>query len=97
MKKFSLIEILVVVAIVGILASLLLPALGKSRKTARKAICVNNNKQIVSSLFMYTDDNNQYFPTNYTTGDSENIGWTDRIFPYLNRINFKAIFRNPPR
>jgi hypothetical protein len=33
---------------------------------------------------MYTDDNDQHFPTNYTTGDSKNIGWTDRIFPYLN-------------
>ncbi len=84
MKKFTLIEVLVVVAIVGILASLLLPALGKARKTSRKALCVNNNKQIVTALFMYTDDHNQYFPTNYTSGDGENIGWTDRIFSYLN-------------
>ncbi|EDM28491.1 hypothetical protein LNTAR_11261 [Lentisphaera araneosa HTCC2155] len=84
MKKFTLIELLVVVAIIGILASLLLPALGKARKTAMKAICVNNNKQIVTALFMYTDDHDQYFPTNYTTGTGDNVGWTDRIFSYLN-------------
>jgi prepilin-type N-terminal cleavage/methylation domain-containing protein len=62
MKKFTLIEILVVVAIIGILASLLLPVLGKARESARRAQCVNNQKNHAVALFMYFDDNEQFHP-----------------------------------
>ena len=83
MKKFTLIELLVVVAIIGILASLLMPSLSKARKKAKKAICVNNQKQIATALFMYTDDSNGHFPIN-TSGDLiKNISWADRISTYL--------------
>ena len=61
-KHFTLIEVLVVVAIIGILASLLLPTLGKARQSARKALCINNLKQNGSLIYMYTDDNDQYSP-----------------------------------
>ena len=61
-KRFTLIEVLIVVAIIGILASLLLPALGKARQSARKALCINNLKQNGALIYMYTDDNNQYLP-----------------------------------
>ena len=60
-KKFTLIEVLVVVAIIGISASMLLPALGNARKTSQKVLCINNLKQNSSMLFMYTDDNDQYY------------------------------------
>ena len=84
MRKFTLIELLVVVAIIGILASLLLPSLGKAREKARKAICVNNNKQISIALFMYTDDNDGMLPIN-TSGDLiKNVSWADRASIYLN-------------
>ena len=59
MKKrhISLIEILVVVAIIGILASLLLPSLGKARAKARQVTCVNNLKQTTLTIFLYAGDN----------------------------------------
>ena len=61
-QKFTLIEILVVVAIIGILASLLLPSLKKSRYKARLSVCAENMRQNGIALHSYTDDNNQYWP-----------------------------------
>ena len=60
-KSFTLMELLVVVAIIGILASLLLPALGKARATARQAQCLNNVRSNLTGTFMFLDDNDGAF------------------------------------
>ena len=60
-KRFTLVELLVVVAIIGILASLLLPALGKARATARQAQCLNNVRSNLTGTFMFLDDNEGTF------------------------------------
>ena len=61
-KSFTLIELLVVVAIIGILASMLLPSLKRAREKAYLAVCVSNNKQLMTGMALYTGDDNDYFP-----------------------------------
>ena len=87
MKRFTLIELSVVVAIIGILISLLLPVLGKARKIARQVTCVSQLRQLSVALYNYTDDNDSHFPShgyiNRTAGTA--ITWDDLISGYDGR------------
>jgi type II secretory pathway pseudopilin PulG len=55
-------ELLVVISIIGILAAMLLPAIGAAKGKAKRTICLNNLRQINMGLRMYCDDSNDNTP-----------------------------------
>src|SRR4051794_31214940 len=61
---FTLLELLAVVAIIGILAALLLPALASAKHRAQGIACMNNGKQLGLALQMYGGDHNGWLPPN---------------------------------
>ncbi len=65
---FTLIELLVVLGIVGILVSMLLPAIGRTghRGSANRIKCVNNQKQIGTAFRVFAADNDGHFPLQTT-------------------------------
>jgi len=58
---FTLVELLIVIAIIAILAALLLPALQKARETGKSASCTGNLKSLGMAIQMYADDNDGWY------------------------------------
>ncbi len=78
-RNFTLTELLIVIAIIGILSSLLLPALGRARDSANATKCVNNMKQITAALIEYSNNpqNKNTMPVEWAEYDTNNDGRAD--------------------
>lgn len=61
-RAFTLIEVLVVVAIIAFLVSILLPSLQRARNMAKASVCLNNLKQIGSSMNFYEQESKGFLP-----------------------------------
>jgi prepilin-type processing-associated H-X9-DG protein/prepilin-type N-terminal cleavage/methylation domain-containing protein len=72
---FTLLELLIVIAVIAVLASLLLPALNKAKETAKNIQCQGNLKQIGIAVYLYTDESHGYLPY----GDGASLpAWGER-------------------
>src|SRR5262245_27253120 len=77
-RGITIVEILVVIAILVVLIGLILPAVAKVRAAQRATTCVSNLRQIMTALHAYANDNNLYLPE----PSSANLSWEQMIAGY---------------
>lgn len=87
---FTLVELLVVLAVVAVLLSILIPSLRKARVTAFRAGCASNLRQINLGLNMYLDDSDGIYPCAEDPVSVEPVywlwmgrGWRGAVEPFL--------------
>lgn len=78
-NRFTLIEMLVVIAIIAILASLLMPTLMRSLEIARTTSCASNMKQCNVAMMLYVDDYYGMLPPAATTISGTFVDWFPQV------------------
>ena len=62
-RKFNLLELIIVIATLGVLLTILLPSLRGAKERAYTAVCLSNQKQIGVAIFMYSKSHNAAIPS----------------------------------
>jgi prepilin-type N-terminal cleavage/methylation domain-containing protein len=104
---FTLVELLVVVAIIAVLIGLLLPAVQSARESARRTMCSNNVKQVALGFMHFAESNGRYpyagrsdcnpalrtVPSNNNSPFRAHWTWTFHILPFIEQ---KVLFDSLP-
>ena len=93
-RAFTLIELLVVIGIIAVLVSILMPALSRTRKAARKVVCLSNMRQIGLAAECYQMDNDGRLPPSSCHIDSDQ--WQSYWLYVLSKeVDSGVLFRCP--
>lgn len=89
LQAFSLLEVLLVIAIMILLAALLLPTINQVKERGRQTTCLSNLRQIGMAIALYTEDNSDTLPIGAYNSQSAtptmqwDFSWHNEILPYL--------------
>ena len=91
-KHFTLVEVLVVVGIIGVLAGLIIPAVGMARQAGRRTECVSNNGQLAKLLAVTMQANDNYLVSGggFGTKDDPDSSWPRYLYDKGKLTNLKG-------
>jgi len=98
-RGFTLVELLVSIAIIGVLIALLLPAVQAAREAARRMACTNNLKQLGLAVHHYHDTHSRFPPAFVnngpygTSGFSFTHGWAAFVLPFVEQESLYKLYR----
>ena len=88
-RAFTLVELLVVISVIAILASLIMGSAVNAKERARRANCMNNLRQFIIATQMYADENGGYLPS----GGSDHPDPHDNHIPVVGSNTWHALIR----
>lgn len=89
---FTLVEVLVVAALVALLAAIALPVLSSAREKGRSATCQAHQKQILLAVAQYATDADSFLPRMYYHEGQQIVTWYEVLTPYTKN---RQVFRCP--
>jgi prepilin-type N-terminal cleavage/methylation domain-containing protein len=106
-RGFTLVELLAVIAIIGVLIGMLLPAVQRARESGRQTTCINNLKNMAVALCSYESSRKTFppsanvIPVGSTLPNGTRHAWSSYILPYIeevelaNRIDYSKVWNAP--
>jgi prepilin-type N-terminal cleavage/methylation domain-containing protein/prepilin-type processing-associated H-X9-DG protein len=98
-RAFTLVELLIVIAIIGVLIGLLMPAVQHSRAAARRTHCASNLRQVGLAVMQYCDIHQGYFPQTAHTvdeADRRQQCWIYTVAPFMEHVDQIRICPDDP-
>ena len=95
-RAFTLVELLVVIATIGLLVALLLPAIGSVRESAMRTQCASNMRQLGLAMLLYTDAHGGKIPPSTCTVNNVELAWIEQLAPYIEDVDVLRMCPNDP-